>query len=1487
MERLFVEVFDRKSRIESQLYQQFESYGQSLAYNIIADGGCPPPWLWEMGPSASVFSNNGDLSKEQLISEILFPFPATKNSLPDQYTNLNLSDMKHGSKCNPSKLLGGVYALDKSLGEDLRDNSNILLNQDNNSECNVFESRSEIDVMDWVPSIRSHQICSGSLVCKMDEMINGGRKGRAENQKERKTMSRIESEDVGLSDSFSSANKDLEMVNGSVGRVTRSRSRLSAQKQNSSGKSFGAKASTLVKDFANLPPECRTDMHPLNLADLNRFPSDNINDVDMLQVYSSNAENEMLGKAMFDKSSRCPGIPALVEPLMANLNGIGSCQTCLNETPNISVSVSQTQEGPSRRTMSNNASHPKQMQVQQCDVSNAELVNGVVEVDMVSNEGIEKGSLEFIVDDDCECASHCDSIRKLPEMPRISSALSPAGDGVPISCKDSCSNKVDNPSITRETSPRISKTHSGGRQLSVKLKTVVGSEALQKVESSPIVGRAHHQFDISEESGCKECSAVTLNSRKRSACCDVVSTEIDDCQSGKKGSPCLQDSLMEIPNDVGESLAIEANLTGKVDRLPMELQGGREEIYRVADPGFFMVPASNVQRLSETPACLLSCPESSSSKHACSAKITGSMVGSYLGCLDNTPMLRGSEEPLLEDPLKCLTKNKSMDYHLEEKINSNLSDEETSSGTNSLRTKDPSIKKTSENAERKSTQGHYFLRSSNFCNNADLLKSGESIISCSMVSSMLQEADKTETFEDIKQQIEHKCKAKSTAEAILVQFSSKLTDCYMQSSVPPETKQSHMLQNGSDSNSSIHDLVILPREVHTYNSRDEKKSCNLILESEFDHSSGGSATLFASNEAKEPCDAPQPFYSCSFTGLSCADDEKTKYDETMPTFERFNIDIPYLVQDSAVSDIADIPSLAKERIFVLEQLRQSRVLLTPNYVEPSKLYEVDGISDDLDSSSLGLLENMKLDYSREHTIADTERLSASCSNSLMGIGCKYGSQPDHPVLERSHSVSSTSVGFCSETRNPPLTPPVLKLGHGKLSGKRSSSSEKMNSKPELICFRIDENSSTTEENADFFQVNFSARRTSPRDIGYSKNSTSLSDETAIYQNTTGFISNLMELEVRDSLESVISDADSSLLCLGKGKSKIENTEHQKHADKENRFWKTVRSISNMSVKSKVSRKSSKRIRETQSMGRSGKPSISDIASFGPHVQQKQGGPLLHGKKEIKVKALEAAEVAKRLEVKKQIERETRKATVKLQRERLEQENAKQLKLKQKHEEEKRKKEVDNGGRKRQRKEEDQKAKQCKRQCKAQSRTLNRGLEDKMRFQEEQDFRKKAVDDKQNLCTKITNVKGQKELEEVYQLTEKVQQYTINIASNSPKYADDNFKAVNVLDDGKLLAKGVDCSDVFQEAVENLIPVLRTEMHLRSYEISPYQSSDDEEVEEYSWREQKFVPLWARRESLGQIIRSNQYLDPKEIFSRKQSFSLSKVLCSRVLTRQWR
>lgn len=52
LEHLFMQVFDRKGWIEGQLREQIESYGQSLAYNLLADGRRPPPWLWDTGSDA-------------------------------------------------------------------------------------------------------------------------------------------------------------------------------------------------------------------------------------------------------------------------------------------------------------------------------------------------------------------------------------------------------------------------------------------------------------------------------------------------------------------------------------------------------------------------------------------------------------------------------------------------------------------------------------------------------------------------------------------------------------------------------------------------------------------------------------------------------------------------------------------------------------------------------------------------------------------------------------------------------------------------------------------------------------------------------------------------------------------------------------------------------------------------------------------------------------------------------------------------------------------------------------------------------------------------------------------------------------------------------------------------------------------------------------------------------------------------------------------
>jgi hypothetical protein len=96
-----------------------------------------------------------------------------------------------------------------------------------------------------------------------------------------------------------------------------------------------------------------------------------------------------------------------------------------------------------------------------------------------------------------------------------------------------------------------------------------------------------------------------------------------------------------------------------------------------------------------------------------------------------------------------------------------------------------------------------------------------------------------------------------------------------------------------------------------------------------------------------------------------------------------------------------------------------------------------------------------------------------------------------------------------------------------------------------------------------------------------------------------------------------------------------------------------------------------------------------------HIRPLQMGFCLVVKKDVRVKALETAEAAKRLEEKKRSEREMRKAAAKLEREKLKQEKE----LKQKEEEEQKKKRgADVATRKRQRDEEERREKERKRKC---------------------------------------------------------------------------------------------------------------------------------------------------------------------------------------------
>ncbi|KAJ6754061.1 TROPONIN I [Salix purpurea] len=98
-------------------------------------------------------------------------------------------------------------------------------------------------------------------------------------------------------------------------------------------------------------------------------------------------------------------------------------------------------------------------------------------------------------------------------------------------------------------------------------------------------------------------------------------------------------------------------------------------------------------------------------------------------------------------------------------------------------------------------------------------------------------------------------------------------------------------------------------------------------------------------------------------------------------------------------------------------------------------------------------------------------------------------------------------------------------------------------------------------------------------------------------------------------------------------------------------WKTRKAIEENVITSL--RKGGLSLAETRSKHNN---IVSNITSFIPLVQQKQAAAVVTGKRDVKVKALEAAEVAKRLAEKKENERKIRKEALKLERAKMEEQN---------------------------------------------------------------------------------------------------------------------------------------------------------------------------------------------------------------------------------------
>uniref|UniRef100_A0A453L1I9 Inner centromere protein ARK-binding domain-containing protein n=1 Tax=Aegilops tauschii subsp. strangulata TaxID=200361 RepID=A0A453L1I9_AEGTS len=484
-----------------------------------------------------------------------------------------------------------------------------------------------------------------------------------------------------------------------------------------------------------------------------------------------------------------------------------------------------------------------------------------------------------------------------------------------------------------------------------------------------------------------------------------------------------------------------------------------------------------------------------------------------------------------------------------------------------------------------------------------------------------------------------------------------------------------------------------------------------------------------------------------------------------------------------------------------------------------------------DSCQLGTISSGPPNKYNTNTASSLHQLlttmSPRNSRSVMG-SFGYGSELDSFFISDDVASCSSNASSRQEINETPLTPSVEKYSLQKISSRCGSGSEHMGSIPELKIFRIDEDNSILEED-----------RSSER--------TALQDITGLCQNN----GNSPSLSMR---------------CMDKGNSIGLSAESRKynHPTSVKREGKASRSLHGRLGTTEIIKLKSRngRHRSEANVDRQSKPSniVANVTSFVPLVKQKLQSTTVCVKKDVKVKALKAAEAAKRLEEKKQKEQEKRKAAAKAERERLKQEKELKQKL---EEEQKKKREVDAAAKKRQREEGEKRETMKKRKCMDEARKQQKQPMDKQRgMKDEKDARQKASDNMEPRKNLVDVGKSQVRSDEA---TEHALRYKANERKDEKGVAVDDRNA-----------------SFGSDAKENTLNSLE-----ESYTMTPYKDSDDEDDDDYDEHEQearrrrKFVPSWARKENLDNILLSNKTLDPREIFARKLSFNIPEVLSAPV------
>ncbi|KAK4744083.1 hypothetical protein SAY87_010395 [Trapa incisa] len=276
--------------------------------------------------------------------------------------------------------------------------------------------------------------------------------------------------------------------------------------------------------------------------------------------------------------------------------------------------------------------------------------------------------------------------------------------------------------------------------------------------------------------------------------------------------------------------------------------------------------------------------------------------------------------------------------------------------------------------------------------------------------------------------------------------------------------------------------------------------------------------------------------------------------------------------------------------------------------------------------------------------------------------------------------------------------------------------------------------------------------------------------------------------------------------------------------------------------------------------------VCNVTSFIPLVHQKQAAVPLTGKRDVKVKALEAAEAAKRQEEKKEMERKMKKEALKVERAKMMQANIRQLELeKKKKEVERKRKEAEIAVRKRLREEEEKKEKERKRKRVEDPRL--RQEEQKGKFcpkEDEIEIKIKTTldDEKKDVHVKTSAENGAKTLSSETVLEDG------SLIPETPRHCSDKLMETSFFtqDQGKSLQEG--CNEA------------------QSYEISPYQCSDDEDEDEDRHGDEnlskKFIPSWASKNHIALAISTQQSMDPDLILPSDSFCSINEVVLPRKL-----